>query len=168
MNNQLTEQLTGKVLFWNINQRLAVVDEIFVWISDCSLHQAPVGHPAISRHRVEVEIVVQVVRTPFDLSLVLLVVIFGVTAHFPHDVFVFPIACWGSVDWPHWVRLQIVHGHITIVQPGYHHVGVLHQQHQQQDTVPGPPGGGSLYTSLQPQPSNNIQDRTGSWEKKCK
>ena len=93
MNNQLTQQLTGKVLFGNINQRLPVVDEIFVRISDCRLHEAPVGYSAVSGHRVEVEIVVQVVRTPFDLSLVLLVVIFGVTAHFPHDVFVFPIAC---------------------------------------------------------------------------
>ena len=95
MNNQLTQQLTGKVLFGNINQRLAVVDEIFVGISDCSLDQAPVGHPAISRHGVEVEIVVQVVRTPFDLSVVLLAFIFGQTAqrsHFPHDVFVFSIA----------------------------------------------------------------------------
>ena len=133
MNNQLTEQLTGKVLFWNINQRLAVVDEIFVWISYCSLDQAPVGHPAISRHGVEVEIVVQVVRTPFDLSVVLLAFIFGQTAqrsHFPHDVFVFPIAGWGSVDWTRGVRLQIVNGHITIVKSSNHHVGVLQQQQQ--------------------------------------
>ena len=95
MNNQLTQQLTGKVLFGNINQRLPVVDEIFVRISDCRLHQTPVGHSAVSGHRVEVQIVVQVVRTPFDLSGVLLAFIFGQTtgiSDFPHDVFVFPIA----------------------------------------------------------------------------
>ena len=62
MNNQLTEQLTGKVLFWNINQRLAVVDEIFVWISYCSLHRdwftstceqppAPGSVTAVAEHR---------------------------------------------------------------------------------------------------------------------
>ena len=135
MNNQLTQQLTGKVLFGNINQRLPVVDEIFVRISDCRLHQTPVGHSAVSGHRVEVQIVVQVVRTPFDLSGVLLAFIFGQTtgiSDFPHDVFVFPIAGRGSVDRPCGVGLQIVDGHITIVQPSYHHVGVLQQQQQQQ------------------------------------
>ena len=67
MNNQLTQQLTGKVLFRNIQKRLAAADEELVRVSHCSLHQAPVSHPPVPGDGVEVKIVVQVIRRPADL-----------------------------------------------------------------------------------------------------
>ena len=60
-------QFVCKCLLADVDQGFAEVEEILVCISDGRLDKCPVGHSAISGYRVEIQIIVQIIRTPFNL-----------------------------------------------------------------------------------------------------
>lgn len=64
------------------------------------LHNGPVGHPPVPGDRVEVEVPVQVVLGPFDLSIsdlgsCLILTFFA--SYLPNDVLVFPVLSRGEI-----------------------------------------------------------------------
>ena len=57
----------AQLSFSKVGQLFGKADGELVWVPEAVLDKGPVGHASVSRHRVEVEIAVQVVTHPFHL-----------------------------------------------------------------------------------------------------
>ena len=91
-----------------------------------NLDERPVGHPAVPRDGVEVEIVVQIVHRPPDLQMFqIFIQSQKIFSCLPDGVGVFSVSCAGLKGGVRAVPLQVVHSDVPVLQSGRQHVGVL-------------------------------------------
>ena len=88
-----------------------------------NLDKNPVGDPAVARGGVEVEVAIIIVGRP---------------PHLPHQLPVLPIDGCGEEAGLGRVTLQVVDGHIAIVEASHQHVGVVRVDVHAHDPTCGP------------------------------
>ena len=104
---------------------------------DGCLDQGPVGHPPVPRHRVEVEVVIQVVRAPLDLQQGGIlspldvqqgcILSWSPLPHLPHNVGVFAICRAGLVAGPvlaTWHQTRLLNCQVSLSQDSDEQVSV--------------------------------------------
>ena len=95
---------------WNVLERDGKVYLQLFAASEQTLDQCPVGHNAIARDGVEVEIVVKIIRAPLDLE---------------DDIPMLTFPCLGLMAGSLTFALQIVYANVTITETNADHVRML-------------------------------------------
>ena len=134
-----THQKAGHGLLAQVAEGLTEVDDEGVVSPECGLDYGPVRNSAVTRHGVEIQISVQVIRGPLHLDdtescqlnhlkryfLISFLKSIVYIIYLPDNVSVLPILGVRLVVGDSDVLLQVVDSNVTIVQSHHQHVRVL-------------------------------------------